>query len=104
MVIEPLGAQVLVVSSIDVPKDIRLYGNWGLAFTKLALWNLTQYDKIVYMDSDLLVMRNCDELFLQVSGSLYQFPSKYLTRMTFMPLKRGLRIGTSVGTCTSIQG
>ena len=31
--------------------------------TKLHVWNLTQYRKIVYLDADTLVMENIDELF-----------------------------------------
>ena len=36
---------------------------WGV-YTKLALWNLTDYDTIVYLDADTVVSRNIDELFL----------------------------------------
>ncbi|XP_068686873.1 glycogenin-1-like [Montipora foliosa] len=32
-------------------------------FTKLNIWTLTSYNKIVYLDSDTLVLRNIDDLF-----------------------------------------
>ena len=32
-------------------------------FTKIHLWQLTQYRKIVYLDSDVLALRSPDELF-----------------------------------------
>jgi glycogenin len=32
-------------------------------FTKLHLWTLTEYDRIIYMDSDLLPLVNTEELF-----------------------------------------
>jgi alpha-N-acetylglucosamine transferase len=32
-------------------------------FTKLQLWTLTEYDRIIYMDSDLLPLVNLEELF-----------------------------------------
>jgi alpha-N-acetylglucosamine transferase len=32
-------------------------------FTKLQLWTLTEYDRIVYMDSDMLPLVNTEELF-----------------------------------------
>jgi glycogenin glucosyltransferase len=33
------------------------------AFTKLAVWRQTQYSKIVYIDADIVALRNLDELF-----------------------------------------
>lgn len=35
----------------------------GITFTKLHCWNLTQFDKCVFLDADVLVLQNCDELF-----------------------------------------
>ena len=32
---------------------------WG----KLHVWSLTQYDRVVYMDADMIVLENSDELF-----------------------------------------
>ncbi|ODQ78723.1 glycosyltransferase family 8 protein [Babjeviella inositovora NRRL Y-12698] len=32
-------------------------------YTKIALWKLTQFSKIVYLDADLLPVQNIDELF-----------------------------------------
>ncbi|XP_064456653.1 glycogenin-1-like isoform X2 [Ornithodoros turicata] len=37
----------------------------GVTFTKLHCWKLTQFTKCVFMDSDTLVLQNCDELFLR---------------------------------------
>lgn len=31
--------------------------------TKLQVWNLTQFDRVVYLDPDIVVTRNVDELF-----------------------------------------
>jgi len=39
-------------------KDRRFYN-----YSKLNMWNLTQFNKIVYLDSDMIVMHNIDELF-----------------------------------------
>jgi glycogenin glucosyltransferase len=33
------------------------------AFTKIALWRQTQFRKIVYVDADIVVLQNMDELF-----------------------------------------
>ncbi|EDO33618.1 predicted protein, partial [Nematostella vectensis] len=35
----------------------------GITFTKIRCWNLTHYQKCVFMDADMLVLQNCDELF-----------------------------------------
>lgn len=32
-------------------------------FVKLRLWQLTEYEKTVFIDADALVLRNCDKLF-----------------------------------------
>ncbi len=37
--------------------------NWTLSFDKLFTWTLTQYDKVVFLDSDMQVIRNIDYLF-----------------------------------------
>jgi alpha-N-acetylglucosamine transferase len=32
-------------------------------FVKLRLWQLAEYDKVVFIDADALVLKNCDKLF-----------------------------------------
>lgn len=32
-------------------------------FNKLHIWNLVEYDKVIYLDSDMLVVKNIDHLF-----------------------------------------
>ncbi|MFD1912972.1 glycosyltransferase [Halodurantibacterium flavum] len=32
-------------------------------FAKLRLWQMTEYEKVVFLDADTLVLRNCDRLF-----------------------------------------
>lgn len=42
----------------------EMYGNWiGDAFTKWQCLKLLQYEKIVYLDADHLVVKNIDHLF-----------------------------------------
>jgi alpha-N-acetylglucosamine transferase len=36
---------------------------WDMQFTKLWLFSFTQYDKIVYLDSDILIVDNLEPLF-----------------------------------------
>ncbi|XP_015906265.1 glycogenin-1 isoform X2 [Parasteatoda tepidariorum] len=35
----------------------------GVTFTKFHCWRLTQFQKCVFLDADILVIKNCDELF-----------------------------------------
>lgn len=51
--IEPIKNPIL-----NDPKDRRYYN-----YSKLNMWNLTQFEKIVYLDADMIVMHNIDELF-----------------------------------------
>jgi lipopolysaccharide biosynthesis glycosyltransferase len=42
----------------------NIYGSWkNYSYTKWNSLNLVQYDKIIMMDSDLVVLKNMDELF-----------------------------------------
>lgn len=39
------------------------YDHWNRTFDKLFVWMLTEFDKVVYLDSDMQVIRNIDYLF-----------------------------------------
>jgi len=49
----------------DKPENLNLMNRPDLhsAFTKINLWKLTQFRKIVYIDADVLALRAPDELF-----------------------------------------
>lgn len=42
---------------------MRKMGEWERTFFKLRMFELNQFDKIVYLDSDMIVAKNIDELF-----------------------------------------
>ena len=46
-----------------LPKTCVGDGEYSLLFTKLQVWLLTEYRRIVLIDSDAIVQRNIDELF-----------------------------------------
>jgi alpha-N-acetylglucosamine transferase len=54
-----------------------LYPQWNNTFDKFNIFDLTEFDKIVYLDSDMLILRNIDELFdlpnlsATIAGKLY---------------------------------
>lgn len=41
----------------------QMFARFANTFTKLRVWELTDFDKIVYLDADTLVLQNIDELF-----------------------------------------
>ncbi|XP_064074834.1 uncharacterized protein LOC113401439 isoform X3 [Vanessa tameamea] len=62
-----LFAEVVVVNVLDSQDATHLAllqrPELGITFTKIHCWNLTQYEKGVFLDADTLVVQNCDELF-----------------------------------------
>lgn len=63
------------IQTIDIKKDIKLpdevieknkkfgYSHWNGTLDKLRMFDLVQFDKIVYLDSDMFLLQNIDELF-----------------------------------------
>ncbi|ORY98587.1 nucleotide-diphospho-sugar transferase [Syncephalastrum racemosum] len=47
------------------PENLQILGrpDLGLTFTKIHLWRLTQYRKLVFLDADTLPLRPIDDLF-----------------------------------------
>lgn len=39
------------------------FSSWNYTFDKLRIWGLTQFEKIVFIDSDIVIVRNIDHLF-----------------------------------------
>lgn len=39
------------------------YAHWSYTFDKLRIWGLTQFEKLVFLDSDMLIRENIDCLF-----------------------------------------
>lgn len=60
---------VRLFRSIDVPREIvernaaSGQAHWSQTFDKLQIFELPGFRKVVYLDSDMLVLRNVDELF-----------------------------------------
>lgn len=48
---------------IEVNQQVNTHSHWNYTFDKLLIWGLTQFDKLVFLDSDMLVLRNIDGLF-----------------------------------------
>jgi glycogenin len=53
-----------IPESTAIPKEmIENNGHWGHTFDKVHLFGLSEFEKLVYVDSDMLVLANMDELF-----------------------------------------
>lgn len=63
--LEKSGMRVVTCSEgMYVPVEIKnKSGHWGNTFDKIFIFGLTDYRKLVYVDSDMIVLRNIDELF-----------------------------------------
>ncbi len=63
--ISPPGADedhsLKFIESLDGPQDGGLW--WHRAMVKLSIFDLTQFNKVVYLDADMIVKQNIDELF-----------------------------------------
>ncbi|KAF6996007.1 hypothetical protein CFC21_012413 [Triticum aestivum] len=60
--LEAAGWKVRIIERIRNPKAERdAYNEWN--YSKFRLWQLTDYDKIIFIDADLLILRNVDFLF-----------------------------------------
>nr|XP_024370263.1 putative UDP-glucuronate:xylan alpha-glucuronosyltransferase 3 [Physcomitrium patens] len=60
--LQAAGWQVREIERIRNPyAEKDRYNEWN--YSKFRLWQITEYDKIVFIDSDLLVLRNIDFLF-----------------------------------------
>ena len=66
------GLTPVVVDSIPAP-SLSHVSEWDKAgYTKLNLWGLIEWDFLVYIDADCLVVSNMDDLFLRY-GTLDSF-------------------------------
>jgi glycogenin glucosyltransferase len=70
-----LGALVKEVDPIASPsgKSTQLY-NQHLRFTKLLVWGMVEYKKVILIDSDMVVLKNIDHLFQRSDLSAVEDP------------------------------
>lgn len=69
---------------VTVPEDIQKANlkqnnsNWNHTFDKLLVFELTQFEKIVFIDADMMVMQNLDHLFekphMSATNAGYSYP------------------------------
>jgi len=60
-----LNMQVLPLYRIPVPERVaeKMMPVWKMAFWKLQIWRLTQYEKLIWVDTDAIIFRSIDYMF-----------------------------------------
>eukprot|EP00419_Tripos_fusus_P009896 CAMPEP_0172667856 /NCGR_PEP_ID=MMETSP1074-20121228/8693_1 /TAXON_ID=2916 /ORGANISM="Ceratium fusus, Strain PA161109" /LENGTH=332 /DNA_ID=CAMNT_0013484425 /DNA_START=231 /DNA_END=1229 /DNA_ORIENTATION=+ len=63
-----LNCHVLPVHEVPLPTTAAnlIMPFWRVAFWKLQIWRLVEYDKLIWLDADAIVMRSLDYLFDRV--------------------------------------
>lgn len=64
--IHALGLPILECEDISITQDLQIanaVSHWNQTFFKLNIMRLTQFDKIVFVDADMLLLQNIDHLF-----------------------------------------
>lgn len=56
------GWKVELISLLANPNQVRPKRFWGV-YTKLKIFNMTRYKKVVYLDADTIVVKNIEDLF-----------------------------------------
>lgn len=74
--LEKLEAQNVIVKRVDVIDLPSESSYWSKSFTKFQVFALTEYERVVYFDSDSIVKRNMDELFT-LPDSVVALPVNY---------------------------
>lgn len=67
-ILEENGIEILKVKTFELPdwiieKNRTSHANWSNTFDKLSIFELTEFDKLVFLDSDMFVRNNIDGLF-----------------------------------------
>jgi alpha-N-acetylglucosamine transferase len=65
---------------------------WNFTYSKLNIFGLTQFDKIVYLDADMLILKNIDDLFDKPHMSAVNMAGKLPELSTWNPLNAGLLV------------
>ncbi|EYU19884.1 hypothetical protein ABFS82_06G078600 [Erythranthe guttata] len=56
------GWIVKTISLLENPNQVRPTRFWGV-YTKLKIFNMTEYKKVVYLDADTIVVKSIEDLF-----------------------------------------
>jgi len=57
------GIPWMEVTNLENPTDVSIHHRWHRTYSKLHAFGLTKYEKLVFLDADILVLQNIDALF-----------------------------------------
>ncbi|EAL63970.1 hypothetical protein DDB_G0286945 [Dictyostelium discoideum AX4] len=59
-----LDCDVREIEMVDIPKEVSVQiDRWRPAFTKFRAWQLVEYERVIWLDSDMLLLKSLDHLF-----------------------------------------
>ncbi|KAI8058004.1 nucleotide-diphospho-sugar transferase [Syncephalis plumigaleata] len=80
--------ELITDNDMPLPKaDDYLWSHYQDIWTKLRVWQLTEYDRVCFLDSDMVVLRNMDEVFDMEIGGATGFDIAAAHACTCNPLK-----------------
>lgn len=97
-ILKKLNIKYKLISEIEAPQDIKLnnengsYPNWTNTFSKLMIFGMIEFDKIVFLDSDMMVLKNIDELFEKDNLSATIAGKSYPGNETWKDLNSGIMV------------
>ena len=68
-ILRALSIRYIDVSVPNVSRQIQKFNDehgfphWNQTFAKLSMFNLIEYEKIIFLDSDMMILQNIDNLF-----------------------------------------
>lgn len=57
-----LGVNVMPLEHLEPPRKLE-HSRWRVAWWKMQIWKLTQYERLIWLDSDAVLYRSVDYLF-----------------------------------------
>lgn len=78
-----------VVGSNANPEE-QAFSHWNFTFDKLQVWGLEGFEKLIFLDSDMLVIRNIDHLFEKDAFSAVCAGKSYPGHESWNTLNSGL--------------
>ncbi|KAI8806246.1 nucleotide-diphospho-sugar transferase [Cladochytrium replicatum] len=81
--LKKFGMKVIDVELIENQAKGPFHENWKHSMTKILIFNQTQYERIIYMDSDAVVVRDLDWMF-DLPPYFTYFPRAYWLDQPFV--------------------
>lgn len=96
--LEKIGVKCIRLSRKTIGADINAesgsltFSHWAQTFDKLQVWGLTQFEKLVFVDSDMLIRSNIDSLFERPPFTAVCAGCSYPTNTDWFGLNSGLLV------------